>query len=229
YDAASDVYCMEERWFVVAQPSFQLDFYDARKPEVPVRVSARDKLREVAMGDGCAAFVTQDGTRAGVTLPGGTVSDCKVRELSTIHDAAPGLLGLTAKNASVSVGRRVYTLQKRARGTEILTLTVSESGRQLWSKELPYASATFSSGLAVAENIIVLWVAQPANRQQGVLVGLDEKSGRQLYEKPQGERTSNKVHYNGYNGRYVVVSWWTGLFAHDPATGDVAWQLGSGF
>lgn len=228
YPQSSEAYCLDERWYVVAQPNFRLDFFDARNPGAPVSVTARDKLRAYGKGDGCAAFETADGTTSGIELPGGTVASCKADTLHAIYDAPPGLLGLTTKSGSVTVGRRVYTLTKRAQGTEILTLTVTQGKRELWSKELPYASATFSSGIAVAGNRIVLWAAEPANRRIGVLVGLDEKTGKQLYAKPQGQLTSNSIHYLGYNGRYVVVAWSTGLFGYDPKTGDVAWQLGRG-
>jgi outer membrane protein assembly factor BamB len=228
YPQQSEAYCLDERWYVVAQPNFQLDFYDARSPQAPVSVTARDKLREYGKGDGCAAFNTADGTTSGVELPAGTVTRCKAERMRAIHEGPPGLLGLTTHSGAVSVGRRVYTLTKRAQGTEILTLTVTQGKRQLWSKELPYASATFSSGIAVADNRIVLWAAEPANRRVGVLVGLDEKTGKQLYAKPQGKLTSNSIQYLGYNGRYVVVAWSSGLFAYDPTTGDIAWQLGRG-
>lgn len=228
YPQSSEAYCLDERWYVVAQPNFTLDFYDARNPEAPVSISARDKLSEFGMGDGCAAFKTADGTSAGVTLPGGTSTACKAEPMHRIYDAPPGLLGLTTKSGAVTVGRRVYTLTKRQQGTEILTVTVTQGKREIWSKELPYASATFSSAIAVAGNKIVLWAAEPANRRVGILVGLDEKTGKQLYAKPQGQLTSNSIQYIGYNGRYVVVAWSSGLFAYDPNTGEVAWHLGRG-
>jgi len=228
YPRQSEAYCLDDRWYVVAQENFQLDFYDARNPGAPVSITARDKLREYGKAEGCAAFETADGTVSGVALPGGTVTTCKPKEMRKIYDDPPGLLGLTTKAGQVSVGRRVYTLTKRAQGTEILTVTVTQGKRELWSKELPYASATFSSAIAAADNRIVLWAAEPANRQVGILVGLDEKTGQQLYAKPQGQLTSNSIQYFGYNGRYVVVAWSAGLFGYDPKTGDTAWQVGRG-
>jgi hypothetical protein len=228
YPRQSEAYCLDDRWYVVAQENFQLDFYDGRNPGAPVSITARDKLREYGKGDGCAAFQTADGTVSGVALPGGTVTTCKPDEMHKIYEDPAGLLGLTTRSGQVTVGRRVYTLKKRAQGTEILTLTVTQGKRELWSKELPYTSATFSSAIAVAGNRIVLWAAEPAKRQVGILVGLDEKTGQQLYAKPQGQLTSNSIQYFGYNGRFVVVAWSAGLFGYDPKTGDVAWQVGRG-
>jgi hypothetical protein len=226
YPQSSSAYCLDDRWFVVAQDNFQLDFYDARQPAAPISVAARDKLAKYAMGDRCASFETRDGTTSGVSLPGGTVASCKVTSMRAVHDNPPGLLGLTTKSGQVNVGRRIYELKKRARGTEILTLTVTQGQRSVWSKELPYASSTFATGITIAGDVIVLWAAQPADRGTGVVVGLDEKTGQQLYAKPQNGRTSNNINYIGYNGRYVILAWSVGLFAHDPKTGDVVWQVG---
>jgi hypothetical protein len=50
YPQSSSAYCLDDRWFVVAQDNVQLDFYDARQPAAPISVAARDKLAKYAMG-----------------------------------------------------------------------------------------------------------------------------------------------------------------------------------
>ncbi|HEY1536443.1 MAG TPA: PQQ-binding-like beta-propeller repeat protein, partial [Polyangiaceae bacterium] len=115
---------------------------------------------------------------------------------------------------------------QRASGTEILTVHVTDNGRLVWEKELTYASCTFGAAIAVAPGKIMLWAAQPSERNKGLLVGLDEATGSQLYELPITDTSSDSPELFRYNGKYVVAVNWGALRAYEPATGAEAWRVG---
>jgi len=96
----------------------------------------------------------------------------------------------------------------------------------VWSKELTYASCTFGAAIAVAPGKIVLWAAEPADRSKGLLIGLDEANGNQLYELPIPDSVSNDPDFFKYNGKYVLAANWGALRAYEPATGAEAWRVG---
>jgi DNA-directed RNA polymerase subunit RPC12/RpoP len=217
--------CLDNRWFVLVEPNFQAQFFDARNLGAPVRVLLRDKLSELGMGKGCARLRTDDGSVQGVELPGGTAVDCEAK-LRRYYLEPPGVIGLTGERTELKVGKRSYELKKRRSGTSMLTVNVKENGKSLWSRELPYAAPTFDSAIAVAGGSLVLWAAEPGKTDRGILVGLDEATGEQRYAIPSQLSVSNSLRYYGFNGRYVLVQAWTSLQAFEPENGKLAWKIG---
>ena len=130
---------------------------------------ARDKVSEYGEGPGCVQLKTDDGTTQGIALPSGVATTCAAKSMRRYYgEKPPGLMGLTDHGTALALGARKYTLTQRQSGTEILTITVSEGARTVWSKELPYASCTFGAGIAVAAGKILLWAAHPAERDKGL-------------------------------------------------------------
>jgi LSD1 subclass zinc finger protein len=215
------VECLDRKWFALGKPDFGVQIHDVRKPDAPLSVRGRDTLQYAAMGKGCAALKTTDGSILGVALPAGTSTECAASFRDPFD--APGLIGLTGESTTLTVGERTYTLTKRGSGTEIFTLKVEGRGKTVLEKELPYAAATFSSGLAVAGERIVIFGARPADQQKGLLVGLDASTGAELYAVPLEGQVTNNIGAMAYNGRYVVLQFWSYLRAYDPATGEQVW------
>jgi hypothetical protein len=213
--------CLDRQWFAVGKPDFELRLHDARKPDAPRSLRGRDQLQAAAMGKGCAALKTTDGSVMGVALPAGTPTECKADFRSPFD--TPGVIGLTGEKTELTVGDRHVTLTKRRSGTPVLTLRVEEKGKTTFERELPYAAATFSSGLAVAGDRIVLFATRPATQDQGMLVGLDAKTGAELYAVPLEGQVTNNISAMFFNGRHVVLQYWTHLRAYDPATGKQVW------
>lgn len=213
--------CLDRHWLVVGKPNFELRLHDVKKPDAPVSLRGRDQLQTAAMGKGCAALKTTDGTVMGVALPAGTKTECAAT-FSGPFDI-PGIIGLTGEETQLTVGERRYTLTKRRSGTAILTLKIEEKGKTVLEKELSYAAATFSSGMAVAGDRIVLFAAQPAKQDEGMLVGLDAKTGAELYAVKLEGQVTHGVEAMAFNGRYVVLQYWIYLRAYDPATGQQVW------
>lgn len=212
--------------FFVAQGNFQVDFYTARSPWGATHVMARDKVGEYGAGAGCVQLKTDDGTVQGVALPSGVATTCAVKAMRRHYADKVGVMGLTDHATALSLGARKYLLTQRASGTEILTVTVTEGARTVWSRELPYASCTFGAGIAVAGNKIMLWAAHPAERDKGLIVGLDEQTGAQAYEHPIPDISSDNPEFFQFNGMYVLAVAWGALRAYDPATGNEAWRVG---
>lgn len=213
--------CLDRQWVALGKPDFTVQILDVRKPDAPRSIRGRDTLQYAAMGKGCAAFKTSDGSTLGVALPAGTPTECPADFGSPFEE--PGLIELTGESTALTVGERTYTLTKRRSGTDILTLKVEERGKTVLEKELPYAAATFSSGLAVAGERIVIFGARPTAVDKGLLVGLDAKTGAELYVVPLEGQVTNNIGAMAYNGRYVVMQYWSHLRAYDPATGEQAW------
>jgi hypothetical protein len=223
---AAQLGCLGDGGFFVVQANFQIDFYTARSPWGATHVMARDKVSEYGVGAGCVQLKTDDGTVQGIQLPSGVATTCAVKAMGRYYHDKPGLMGLTDHGTALALGARKYTMTQRASGTEILTVSVTEGARSVWSKELPYASCTFGAGIAVAPGKLLLWAAHPAERDKGLIVGLDEQTGNQLYEIPVPDSSSDSPELFQYNGQYVLAVNWGALRAYDPATGKEAWRVG---
>jgi outer membrane protein assembly factor BamB len=218
--------CLGESGFFVAEGNFQLDFFTARSPWGKTSVMARDKVSAYGVGAGCVQLRIDDGTSMGVQLPSGVATTCPITILHSRGRREPGMMGLTDKSTELEVGTRKYSLTVRPSGTEILTLHVSEAGKEISSQELPYASCTFGAAIAVGAGKILLWAAQPSERDKGLLIALDETSGKQLYELPIPDTSSDSPELFKFNGKYVLAVNWGALRAYEPATGAEAWRVG---
>lgn len=223
---ADQLGCLGEGGFFVVEGNFQVDFYTARSPWGKTAVMARDKVDAYGLGAGCVQLKTADGTTQGIQLPSGVASNCPATLHSYYGAEKAGVMGLTDDSTELSVGTRSYKLTKRASGTSILTLRVSEGSRQILSKELPYATCTFGAAVAPANGKILLWAAQPSDRDKGLIVGLDEATGNQLYEVPVTDSSSDNPRLFQFNGKYVLAVSWGALRAYDPATGAEVWRVG---
>ena len=120
-------------------------------------------------------------------------------------------------------GRAAVRADEAALGDVDPALRIEEKGKVVLEKELPYAAATFASGMAVAGARIVIFGARPAQQDEGMLVGLDAKTGAELYAVKLAGQVTHGVEAMAYNGRYVVLQFWTYLRAYDPATGEQVW------
>lgn len=218
--------CLGPNAFFLAEGNFQVDFFTARSPWGKTQVMARDKVSEYGVGQGCVQLKTDDGTLQGIQLPSGVVSTCSAPVMRRYYKDEPGLMGLTDHATELSVGTRKYAMTQRASGTEILSIRVTDGAREVWAKETPYASCTFGAGIAVAPGKILLWAAQPEDRSKGLIIGLDEATGSQLYEIPVPDSSTNSPEFFKYNGKYVVAVSWGALRAYDPATGTEVWRVG---
>ncbi len=224
---ATQLGCLGENGFFVADANFRIDFFNARSPWAKTEVVARDKVSEYGVGTGCVQLRTDDGTTQGVQLPGGASTTCPSKVLHRYSgEHTPGMMGLTDSGTELRFGARTYALTKRAAGTEILTVKVTEDGRPVWTKELSYASCTFGAAIAVSPGKILLWAAEPADRNKGLLVALDEATGNHLYELPIADIASSNPELFRYNGQYVLAVNWSALRAYEPATGAEAWRVG---
>jgi len=219
--------CVGRDGFFAVKASFQVDFYTARRPWGVTHVMARDKVSEFGVGTNCVQLKTDDGSTQGIQLPSGMAGACSVSGMHRYYSANKlGIMGLTDHQTELALGSRKYVLTQRQSGTEILTVTITEGTRPVWSKELPYASCTFGAGIAVAAGKIVLWAAHPADRDKGLIVGLDEATGNQLYEVAVPDTSSDSPEFFQFNGQYVLAVNWGALRAYEPSTGKEVWRVG---
>jgi len=219
--------CLGENGFFVVEGNFQADFFTARSPWGKTAVMLRDKISAYGAGQGCVQLRTDDGTTQGVQLPSGVATTCPVATLRRYYGFdEPGLMGLTDHATELTVGARKYGMTVRASGTEILTVRVTEGVKPIWNKELPYATCTFGAGIAVGAGKIMLWAAQPSARDKGLLIGLDEQTGNQVYEIAIPDSVSNSPEFFKFNGKYLLAVNWGALRAYDPGTGAEAWRVG---
>lgn len=224
---AEQLGCLGAYGFFVVGGNFQVDFYTERSPWGKTAVMARDKVSAYGVGQGCVQLRTDDGTTQGVQLPSGVATTCPVTTMRRYYGFdEPGMMGLTDKSTELTVGARKYRMTVRASGTEILTVRVTEGAQQIWAKELPYASCTFGAALAVGSGKVMLWAALPSERSKGLLVGLDEATGNQVYEIPIPDSVSNSPDFFKFNGKYLLAVNWGALRAYEPATGAEAWRVG---
>jgi hypothetical protein len=224
---AEQLGCLGANGFFIVEGNFQVDFFTARSPWGKTAVMARDKVSAYGAGDGCVQLRTDDGTTQGVQLPSGVATTCPAPNMRRYYGFdEPGMMGLTDKSTELTVGPRKYSMTVRASGTEILTVRVTEGAKQIWAKELPYATCTFGAAIAVGSGKIILWAAQPAERGKGLLVGLDEATGNQVYEIAIPDTVSNNPQFFKFNGKYVLAVNWGALRAYEPATGAEAWRVG---
>lgn len=214
--------CLSSEWFAAGKSDFEIHVYNARKPDPPLKVRGSDKLQKAAMGKGCAALKTSDGSITGVGLPGGAVAPCSA-EFGGVFDT-PGIIGLTGESTRLYMGDKQYILNKKRAGSGTLSLRVDDKGgKTILSKQLPYISPTFGSGLAVGGNRIVVFGAKPGNKKQGMLIGFEDPSGKELYAVPIQGQVTHSVKSMFHNGRYIILQYWVDLHAFDPNTGKQVW------
>ena len=219
--------CLGAQGFFVVEGNFQVDFFTARSPWGKTAVMARDKVSAYGVGQGCVQLRTDDGTTQGLQLPSGVATTCPVTNMRRYYGFdEPGMMGLTDKSTELTAGARKYSMTVRPSGTEILTVRVTEGAKQIWAKELPYATCTFGAAIAVGAGKIMIWAAQPSERNKGLLIGLDEATGNQVYEIAVPDSSSNSPDFFKFNGKYVLGVNWGALRAYEPATGAEAWRVG---
>lgn len=222
----TESFCLSKDWVGVAEPNFSIELFSARHPAHPIAVKGRDKLEAFALGHGCAELKTADGSRFGVKLPGGGFTHCRTGKLTRMLNDKLGLIGLTGEHTAIESAGTIYSLEKRANGTPMLTVTATRGRHRLFSKELPYAATTFASAIAEGDFHILVWGAKPGARDKPFLIGLNANDGHQLYALPQSNDPPGSVSFFEFNGRYVVAAYWGALHAYDPSTGHEKWQVG---
>ena len=60
-----------------------------------------------------------------------------------------------------------------------------------------------------------------------MLIALDDTTGELLYTVPFPQPGANSLNSFIWNGDFLLVGFMNGLWAIEPATGDVAWKRGS--
>lgn len=225
------LFCVSERWVVIGKEDFGIRIIDVTQPESSIQLQGRDQLQSVGMGDGCVSLRTTDGSVVGVQLPGGAPGE-PVELVETVECSTPrmrmshqrdGIIELTGSQTERVVDGKHYVLSKRKRGTPMLRFRVEDGSKTLVDRELPYVVPTFGSGLAVGSGRAVVLGAALSAKDKGILVGLDTSSGEEVFATPLDGLVTHSVESIDFNGRYVVVQYWTELHAYDPATGDKVW------
>ncbi|MEM9461236.1 MAG: PQQ-binding-like beta-propeller repeat protein [Myxococcota bacterium] len=232
--SSSRLFCASERWVVIGKEDFGIQIIDVTQPESSIQLQGRDQLRSVGMGDGCVSLETTDGSVIAARLPEGAPGepvkpgkttktvDCSAQRMRRSHQR-DGIIELTGSQTERVVDGKHYLLSKRERGTPMLRFRVTEESKTLVDRELPYVVPTFGSGLAVGSGRAVVLGAALSAKGKGILVGLDASTGEEVFATPLEGLVTHSANSMDFNGRYVVVQYWTELHAYDPATGAKVW------
>ena len=227
YDTRVDIACIDEHWFVVAQQTFQLDFYNSRQLGPPIRVMASDRLRAIQMGDGCVAFKTADRKKAGVALPSGMTQKCATSgRMPRLSDSVPGIMALTEHRTQAKADGTIYKLSHRKNGTPMLIVTATKDKKTLWKKELSVRKPTFAAAIAVGDGVVAVVGSVVPHRDRAVLVGLKAEDGSPLYEVALGKSQADNMDFMYYNGEAIVMQHGVVLEGRNIETGHSVWRIG---
>jgi hypothetical protein len=132
------------------------------------------------------------------------------------------------ESVNASFGDDQYRLWFRERGTELVRVSHGAD----WTRELSAVGIPHSeraSIVAVPGGVIVFVGPFPENEDDDTALVMRLAAGSGETEWEQRVYGSNTVNFQGavYNGRYVVAVIGNGLYAFDPAQGEIAWQLGA--
>ena len=131
------------------------------------------------------------------------------------------------RDKKISYEGKEYILAKRKRGTPILSIAVKKGKDVILEKELSLRTQTFATGFAAAKGYVMVLGAPIGSANKGLLVGVEESTGKQVYEKPVAQKYPR---FMKFNGKYVIIQVdYHNLGAYDISTGKRLWQYGHGF
>ncbi len=220
-------YCLGKSWLAVEHPGFKVEIYHARHHKKPIATTLPGKVSYVAMGDGCVALKTNDGTVTTLRLPAGTPGTCRTGKLRRARMLYHGVTQRYMKRGRVTRDGTTYEVRMRRQGTPMLTAEARRGRRRLWTRKLGLMATSYGTALALVKDRLVIFGARPTRERSGVLLGLDPKTGAQIYDQELRHESPQTLTYWDYNGRHLVLAAWVGLHAFDPATGKRIWSVGN--
>jgi outer membrane protein assembly factor BamB len=224
---ADRIDCLDEDSLLLSFSDFRSQLYRASSPDQPVVLRGSDALKSLGFSQDCLTLKTDDGESNSYTLPSGSPSDCRVRGLTRRGAVPSNHLRLTSKSAGDEHSGANVTLNKRAKGSPVLTVQLRDNGGNEWTRTLPFVAPTFSSAVALAPAQVLVWGATPGNRADVVLIALDRSTGKQAYTVPFTQPGASALNLFGWSGKHVLVGFMGGIHAIEPSTGETQWTKGS--
>lgn len=225
YGLSEELFCLGDHAFGVASPDARVTVFDPRARAPRWSLPLPDKLGAYGVAGDCLELKTIDDQELSVGLTSGSPRRCDapMRPLYR-HE-----LGRQDKGEAFSLEAEgvTYRVHAKTSGTPVLTVAAERGGQPSWETPLRYAAVDGALFFARAPRMLLTYGVDPAQTNNGVLIGIDPETGRVRYEARQRSTWSvNFARTFVFNGRYLVTTWGFGLHAYDPTTGERVWNIG---
>ena len=225
--------CAGTRWVTaVNNDSFQLLMVDAHDTTKQVRRALSDELDFYGVDDDCLAFKTSDNRTLGLSTEDGSERSCEIRARRRPHiedTTTCGIISTLRRGATFELDDHTYKIDTRRPGTPFLQVSAKQGRRDLWDVPLrlvPVSGEAIGCLVGAAAPGVFTVFGSPRGNDHGLTVlGLNADSGTERWSLDIAG-AYGQVNEIYYNGRYVVVGVMDRAIAIDPASGQIAWQLG---
>lgn len=225
YSLSEKLFCLTEHAFGVASPDARVTVFDPRVRTPRWSLPLPDQLSDYGVAGDCLNLKTSDDQELSVGLSDGSPRPCDAPMGSVFRDAH----GRQDKERAFSLEAEgvTYRLHAKTRGTPLLTVAAERGGQPMWETPLRYAVVDGALFFAHAPRMLLTYGVDPAQTDNGVLIGIDPETGRVRYEARQTSTWSvNFPRTFVFNGQHLVTTWGLGLQAFDPTTGKRVWRIG---
>lgn len=244
YGDSAQAFCPNRQWIGVSKADFTVEFLSVKDRTRTFVVKLSDTMRSYCLGTNCVDIEASDGQRKGYIFgeagvePGNCVcspepSESAADPLSHSRGSQvvlwrdrPGIIDVLERELTVVDGSTTVALIPKRAGTPMLSVELRENDKARWRKELPYKKGSGGSGIALGPTHVMVWGSE-LEREVGVLIGLDRKTGEISYANLETSDWSMNVESLFYNGRFLVAVWGSGLHAYEPTTGVPVWSVGA--
>lgn len=225
--------CVGSRWLAaVDNQQFELLLVNAHDPEKQTRRALSDSLEQYGTSETCLALSMADHSRLGFSLEDASEQDCDTpteRRPNSDDTTTCGIISMLEDGVAFESEGVSFQLSARRPGTPFLQVAARRDDETLWDVPLrlvPVGGEQIGCFVAATCPGVFMVFGAPRGERHGVSVlGLNPDSGTERYAS-RVEGTYGTIRGLYYNGRFAVLGLPRRMVALDPATGQVAWQLG---
>jgi hypothetical protein len=209
--------------FVLGLFDFSTRIHDARAPAAPLIVRGADVTKAVRPGPGCLDLEATDGSHLAVAVDGSNATACPPSGLTVNADgAAVGVMGLSSDEVNLEGGDEVLRLRARETGTEVLSF---RPNARVPERPLGLQKCSFSAALAANPTTAFIQGCPIGSDKAGLVVALRRSDLTELWRTPIGSGSEWDVDLFVWNGRALLVTASTTIYALDGATGATLWRI----
>lgn len=225
--------CAGPRWVTaVNNESFELLMVDAHDTNKQVRRALSDELDFYGVSDECIAFKTSDNQTLGLSVEDGSERSCDIRARRRPHiedTTTCGIISNLRRGATFEQADHTFHIGTRRPGTPFLQVSAKQGRNELWDVPLrlvPVSGEAIGCLVGAAAPGVFMVFGAPRGNDHGLtVIGLNADSGTERWSIDIAG-TYGQINELYYNGRFVVVGAMDRALAIDPASGEIAWQVG---
>jgi len=226
--------CLGPQWLgVVDNQQFELLVVNTNEPSREVRRALSDELYRYGVSESCLSFRMDDRQRLGLSVEDGSEMSCRARANRRPHiedTTTCGIISTIPRGVRFEDDGVKFQLKAKRPGTPFLQVKATRGSRKLWELPLrlvPVGGEAIGCFVGVTTpGVFVVVGNSRGGKRQLTVIGLNTDAGTERYavDTPSSFSRVNEIYYNG---RHVVMGLGRQLLALNPATGQMAWEIGA--